>query len=40
MVYRKQDEFGKIDTIEVPDGFLIRRLRYEDHLKEYFEGNN
>ena len=38
MVYRKQDEFGKIDTVEVPDGFLIRRLRYEDHLQEHLRG--
>ena len=40
MVYRKQDEFGRIDTVEMPDGFLIKRLDGEPnywvkyHLKD------
>jgi hypothetical protein len=27
MVYRKQHEYGKISTVEMPDGFLIKNLR-------------
>jgi len=35
MVYRKQSQYGRIITIEMPDGFLIKRA-HENGV--YYEG--